>query len=82
MGAGLGTELAEAIVTYGFDALKLTRVYATVDPANVASLTLLDGIGFEHVRNIKEDDGSTTRVLARRLTETAFESASVGPLAN
>lgn len=53
MGAGLGTELAEAIVTYGFDALKLTRVYATVDPANVASLTLLDGIGFEHVRNIK-----------------------------
>ena len=72
-GAGLGSELAEAIVAYGFDALGLTRVYATVDPANVASLTLLDGIGFEHVRDIQEDDGSTTHVLARRLTETAFE---------
>ncbi|MFE7788597.1 GNAT family N-acetyltransferase [Streptomyces sp. NPDC057460] len=72
-GAGLGSELAEAIVAYGFDALGLTRVYATVDPANVASLTLLDGIGFEHVRDMQEDDGSTTHVLARRLTETACE---------
>lgn len=68
MGAGLGTELAEAIVAHGFDTLGLTKVYATVDPANRASLTLLDKIGFEHVRDMREDDGSTTHVLARRLT--------------
>ncbi|MER7577889.1 GNAT family N-acetyltransferase [Streptomyces sp. NPDC126514] len=67
-GCGLGTEVAEAIVAYGFNTLKLTQVYATVAAPNQASLTLLGGIGFEHVRDIIEDDGSTTRVLARYLT--------------
>ncbi|MFJ8749082.1 GNAT family N-acetyltransferase [Streptomyces sp. NPDC102441] len=66
-GFGLGAELAEAIVAYGFDTLGLTKVHATVAAPNKASLTLLDRIGFEHVRDIEEDDGSTTRVLARRL---------------
>ncbi|MER6145928.1 GNAT family N-acetyltransferase [Streptomyces sparsogenes] len=69
-GVGLGTELAEAIVAYGFDTLGLTRVYATVAAPNEASLTLLGRIGFEHVRDIEEDDGSITRVLARGLTAT------------
>ncbi|MEG3626838.1 GNAT family N-acetyltransferase [Streptomyces poriticola] len=66
-GAGLGTELAEAIVAHGFGTLRLTEVHATVAAANLASLTLLDRIGFEHVRDIEEGDGSTTRVLTRRL---------------
>jgi RimJ/RimL family protein N-acetyltransferase len=65
-GVGLGTELAEVIVAYGFGPLGLTRVYATVAAQNKASLTLLDRIGFEHVRDIEEDHGSTTRVLVRR----------------
>ncbi|MBB4887924.1 GNAT family N-acetyltransferase [Streptomyces netropsis] len=69
-GVGLGTELAEAIVAYGFDALGLTEVHATVAATNEASLTLLDRIGFEHVQDIKEEDGSTTRVLTRRLAAT------------
>ena len=67
-GLGLGTEVAEAIVAYGFDTLALTTVHAPVAAPHKASLTLLDGIGFEHVRDIAEDDGSTTRVLARHLT--------------
>lgn len=65
-GSGLGTELAEAIVAHGFDTLGLTEVHATVAAPNKASLALLDGIGFEHVRDVTEDDGSTTRVLVRR----------------
>lgn len=69
-GSGLGTELAEAIVAHGFDTLGLTRVYATVAASNEASLTLLGRIGFGHVRDIKENDGSTTRVLARGLAAT------------
>jgi RimJ/RimL family protein N-acetyltransferase len=69
-GVGLGTELAEAIVAHGFATLGLTEVYATVAAPNKASLTLLDRIGFEHVRDIVEDDGSTTRMLVRRLTAT------------
>ncbi|MFG6191796.1 GNAT family N-acetyltransferase [Nonomuraea sp. JJY05] len=67
-GSGLGRELAEAIVSYGFDTLGLTEVYATVAASNNASLAVLNRIGFEHVRDIAEDDGSTTRVLTRRRT--------------
>ncbi|MGW3911461.1 GNAT family N-acetyltransferase [Streptomyces sp. NPDC005070] len=64
-GSGLGTELAEAVVAHGFGTLGLTKVYATVAAPNEASLTLLRRMGFEHVRDIEEDDGSTTLVLVR-----------------
>ncbi|MEV0202422.1 GNAT family N-acetyltransferase [Nonomuraea sp. NPDC050691] len=64
-GSGLGTELAEAIVAYGFETLELTEVYATVAAENLVSLAVLRKIGFRHVRDIEEDDGSTTRVLVR-----------------
>ncbi|MEU7034789.1 GNAT family N-acetyltransferase [Streptomyces sp. NPDC046237] len=65
-GSGLGGELAEAIVAYGFETLGLTEVHATVAAPNTASLALLDKLGFAHVRDVTEDDGSTTRVLTRR----------------
>ncbi|MEU6807487.1 GNAT family N-acetyltransferase [Streptomyces sp. NPDC046831] len=65
-GRGLGTELAEAVVAHGLGTLGLTDVYATVAAPNRASLALLGRIGFEHVRDIEEEDGSTTRVLVRR----------------
>ncbi|WP_069741735.1 GNAT family N-acetyltransferase [Streptomyces sp. EN23] len=65
-GFGLGTELARAVIAHGFDTLGLDEVHATVAAANKASLTLLDRIGFAHVRDIEEDDGSTTRVLTLR----------------
>ncbi len=64
-GAGLGTEIAEALVAYGFDALGLDRVHATVAAANTASLRLLERIGFGWVRDVVEEDGSITRVLVR-----------------
>jgi RimJ/RimL family protein N-acetyltransferase len=69
-GAGLGTELAEAIVAYGFHTLGLAEVHATVAAPNQASLTVLGRIGFTHVRDIEKDDGSTTRVLTRRRRAT------------
>jgi RimJ/RimL family protein N-acetyltransferase len=62
-GKGLGRELAEAIIAYGFDTLGLDEVHATVAAANEASLVLLDRLGFKHVRDITEDDGSITHVL-------------------
>jgi RimJ/RimL family protein N-acetyltransferase len=67
-GFGLGTELASAIVSYGFDTLKLTEVFATVAIENTASLAVLDKIGFTHVRDINEDGGSATRVLSCSLS--------------
>ncbi|MCQ9131669.1 GNAT family N-acetyltransferase [Streptomyces hilarionis] len=67
-GSGLGTEVAEAVVAHGFGALGLSEVYATVAAPNTASLALLDRLGFAHVRDVTEEDGSTTRVLARHRT--------------
>lgn len=65
-GSGPGTEPAEAVVAYGFGTLGLTKVYATVAAPNEASLTLLARIGFRHGRDNTENDGNTTRLLARR----------------
>jgi RimJ/RimL family protein N-acetyltransferase len=64
-GQGFGTEIAQALTGYGFDTLGLTEVHATVAADNAASLTLLGRIGFRHVRDTVEDNGSTTRVLSR-----------------
>ncbi|MFI9627947.1 GNAT family N-acetyltransferase [Streptomyces sp. NPDC052042] len=64
-GRGFGTEIARALISYGYDALGLTEVHATVAAENTGSLVLLDRLGFRHVRDVTEDDGSTTRVLTR-----------------
>ena len=64
-GQGLGTELADTIVNYGFDTLGLAEVHATVAEPNHASLALLRKIGFRHIRDIEEDDGTTTCLLTR-----------------
>lgn len=80
-GAGddrLGTELAEALVTYSFYVLGLPRLYATVAAPNAASLVLLRGIGFEHVRDIHETDGRVNCLLARELPATTGLSGT-GP---
>ncbi|MER5358505.1 GNAT family N-acetyltransferase [Streptomyces sp. NPDC002785] len=64
-GQGFGTEIAQTLTSYAFDTLGLTEVHATVAAENAASLALLGRIGFRHVRDTVEDDGSTTRVLTR-----------------
>jgi RimJ/RimL family protein N-acetyltransferase len=65
-GSGLGRELAGAITAQGFGALGLTEVHATVAEPNTASLAVLKKIGYEHVRDVTEDDGFVTRVLTCR----------------
>lgn len=64
-GIGLGTELAATLVDYGFGELGLARVHATVAAANLASLAVLRKLGFRHIRDIQNDDGSLVRVLTR-----------------
>lgn len=65
-GAGLGTELAAAIVDYGFTQLGLAEVHATVAAPNTASLAVLRKLGFAHVRDIPNEDGGLTRLLTCR----------------
>ncbi|KPC80834.1 GNAT family N-acetyltransferase [Streptomyces sp. NRRL S-4] len=69
-GRGLGTELAGSLVDYGFGVLGLRDVYATVAAENEASLAVLRRIGFRHVRDVPEADGSTTRLLVRTREES------------
>ncbi|MEU2247531.1 GNAT family N-acetyltransferase [Streptomyces sp. NPDC019224] len=65
-GQGLGTELARTITAYGFEVLGLEQVHATVAEPNAASLAALRKVGFQHVRDIPEEDGSTTLLLTCR----------------
>lgn len=46
-GKGIAGEALESVVKYGFQNLQLERIEALVEPANLASLKLLDRIGFE-----------------------------------
>jgi RimJ/RimL family protein N-acetyltransferase len=45
-GKGLATEAARAAVAYAFGTLLLAKVWARVDPRNVASLRVLEKVGF------------------------------------
>lgn len=77
-GNGLGVELAEALVAYGFHTLGLTEVHATVAAANKASLRVLGKVGFTHVRDITENDGSTTLLLTRSISDRSPATPSTG----
>ncbi|WP_280461425.1 GNAT family N-acetyltransferase [Nocardia carnea] len=77
-GNGLGVELAEALVAYGFHTLGLTEVHATVAAANKASLRVLSKVGFTHIRDITENDGSTTLLLTRSISDRSPATPSTG----
>jgi ribosomal-protein-alanine N-acetyltransferase len=40
-GRGIASEAADALISFGFSALQLKRIYATVDPQNAASAGVL-----------------------------------------
>jgi RimJ/RimL family protein N-acetyltransferase len=54
-GRGLATEAARAILTFGFEAMELHRVEAMVDPENLASLRVLEKLGFVREGRTRED---------------------------
>lgn len=63
-GKGIGTELAGALVGYGFDSHGLDAIHATVVAANTASLAVLARLGFQRIKELPEADGSVTILLA------------------
>jgi RimJ/RimL family protein N-acetyltransferase len=54
-GRGYATEAARACVRHGFDELGLDRIVADVDPANPASVRVLENCGFERAET--QSDG-------------------------
>jgi RimJ/RimL family protein N-acetyltransferase len=46
-GQGIAREAVGALLRYGFETLRFTKVRADVDPANLRSLVLLERLGFK-----------------------------------
>jgi RimJ/RimL family protein N-acetyltransferase len=54
-GQGHGTETAMALLGLGFGHLGLHRIFATCDPANVASARVLEKIGMQREGRLREN---------------------------
>lgn len=52
---GLMTEAMRAVLDYGFDTMSLNRVEALIDPINVASIRLVEGLGFRREGVLREN---------------------------
>jgi RimJ/RimL family protein N-acetyltransferase len=53
-GRGYATEAARALVAFGFDELRLHRIFATCDPANAASARVLEKVGMRREGQLRE----------------------------
>ena len=55
-GLGHATEVAEALIDFGFSELRLHRIFATCDPANIASARVLEKSGMQHEGRMRENE--------------------------
>src|SRR5262249_21359565 len=60
---GLGAEVAQALVRYGFEQLQLSRLIALIDPENRASIATAEKAGLRFERRI-EHEGSPCSLYA------------------
>jgi ribosomal-protein-alanine N-acetyltransferase len=63
---GLGTELSNRVIDYGFDELGLPEVHGCVNALNTRSLAMALKAGFQPVRDVTGEDGTVTRVVTLR----------------
>jgi RimJ/RimL family protein N-acetyltransferase len=54
-GRGLAREAVWAAIGYGFSALGLRRIMADIDPANMASIRLVETLGFKLEGRLREE---------------------------
>jgi RimJ/RimL family protein N-acetyltransferase len=62
-GRGYASEAARACVRHGFETMRVARIVADVDPANGASIRILEKCGF--VRSGELEDGRSFYVVRR-----------------
>jgi ribosomal-protein-alanine N-acetyltransferase len=67
-GQGLGSEAALAILNYGFESLKLSRLICLIDPQNVASQKVAEKMGMKFEKEAQDEFGSF-RVYAATKSE-------------
>ena len=58
---GYATETAEALLKFGFQQLDLHRIFATVDPDNIASIHVLEKAGMKYEGHLREHKWSKGR---------------------
>ncbi len=56
-GQGLGTEAAQAILDYGFEKIKLSRLICLIDEENLASIRVAEKIGMSFEKESKDEIG-------------------------
>jgi RimJ/RimL family protein N-acetyltransferase len=66
---GLGTELSNRVIDYGFDELGLDAVHGCVAAENIRSLAMALKAGFEIVRDVSGEDGKVTRIVTLRAAD-------------
>jgi len=57
-GQGLGSEAAQAILNYGFEALNLSRLVCVIDAENTASIKVAEKIGMAFEREAQDELGA------------------------
>ena len=65
-GKGLATEIAGALVNYGFEKLNFPRIVALVSPKNAASIRVLEKIQLHNERTLELPTGPALLLSARR----------------
>jgi RimJ/RimL family protein N-acetyltransferase len=65
-GQGLGTEVAQAIVDYGFEQLQLSRLICLIDPENHASVKVARKIGMTFEKKGEDEKGPYLLYSRRR----------------
>jgi ribosomal-protein-alanine N-acetyltransferase len=56
-GQGLGTEVAQAILQYGFEKLNLSRLICLIDSENIASQKVAEKIGMAFEKEARDEMG-------------------------
>ena len=57
-GKGYATEIAEALIKYGFEELNLPEVFTSVDNEHAASIRVMEKAGMKFLRFEHDEDGS------------------------
>jgi ribosomal-protein-alanine N-acetyltransferase len=62
-GRGLGSEVVRGLIRYAAEELGLKEVYGLVGAENTPSLAMCERLGFRHLRDSVDEDGSVAKVV-------------------
>ena len=57
-GQGLGTELSQAVIQYGFETLNLSRIISLIEPDNMTSRRVVEKVGMRFEKEGQDEVGA------------------------